>query len=34
VACYFGDVDPNQIIAANNLVSPYVLHVNQALNIP
>jgi LysM repeat protein len=34
VACYFGDVDPTQIIAANNLVSPYVLHMNQALNIP
>ncbi len=34
VACYFGDVDPTQIIAANNLTSPYVLHINQALNIP
>jgi LysM repeat protein len=34
VACYFGDVDPTQIIAANNLVSPYVLHSNQTLNIP
>ncbi len=34
VACYFGDVDPNQIIAANNLVSPYTLHINQTLNIP
>ena len=33
-ACYYGDVDPTQIIAANNLVSPYVLHINQTLNIP
>ena len=34
VACYFGNIDPTQIIAANNLVSPYTLHVNQILNIP
>jgi LysM repeat protein len=34
VACYFGDVDPTQVIAANNLVSPYILHINQTLNIP
>ena len=34
IACRFGDVDPNQIIAANNLVSPYTVHVNQVLNIP
>jgi LysM repeat protein len=34
VACNFGDVDPIQIIAANNLVSPYTLHINQTLNIP
>jgi LysM repeat protein len=34
VACYFGDVDPTQIIAANNLISPYTLHVNQTLSIP
>lgn len=34
VACYYGNVDPNQIIAANNLISPYTLHLNQALNIP
>jgi LysM repeat protein len=33
-ACYFGDVDPSQIIAANSLTSPYVLHMNQTLNIP
>jgi LysM repeat protein len=34
IACKFGDVDPNQIIAANNLVSPYTVHLNQILNIP
>jgi LysM repeat protein len=34
VACYFGNVDPNQIIAANSLVSPYILHINHTLNIP
>lgn len=34
VACYFGDVDPTQIIAANSLVAPYTLHINQTLNIP
>jgi LysM repeat protein len=34
VACYFGDVDPTQIIAANGLSSPYTLHINQVLNIP
>ncbi len=34
VACYFGNVDPTQIIAANGLISPYTLHINQTLNIP
>jgi LysM repeat protein len=34
VACYFGDVDPSQIIAANNLTSPYTIHINQSLAIP
>ncbi len=34
VACYYGDVDPVRIIAANSLVSPYTLHSNQPLNIP
>ena len=34
VACYFGDVDPSQIIAANGLTTPYTLHFNQVLNIP
>ena len=34
VACYYGDVDPTQIIAANSLVTPYLLHINQSLAIP
>jgi hypothetical protein len=34
IACYFGNVDPTQIIAANSLISPYTLHTNQTLNIP
>jgi LysM repeat protein len=34
VACYYGDVDPSQIISANNLVEPYTLTINQTLNIP
>jgi LysM repeat protein len=34
VACYYGNIDPTQIIAANSLISPYTLHFNQTLNIP
>lgn len=34
IACTYGDVDPNQIIAANNLSSPYTLTAGQTLNIP
>ncbi len=34
VACYFGDVDPTAIAAANALVPPYTLHVGQSLSIP
>jgi LysM repeat protein len=34
VACYFGDVDPTSIAAANGLVPPYTLHAGQVLNIP
>jgi LysM repeat protein len=34
VACFFGDVDPNAIAAANNLVPPYRLTPGQGLNIP
>ncbi len=34
VACIFGDVSPEAIIAVNNLVSPYTLTVGQQLSIP
>ena len=34
IACYFGDVDPNRIIAANNLQPPYALTSGQKLIIP
>lgn len=34
IACAYGDVDPNGIIAANTLVSPYTLTAGQDLNIP
>ncbi|MGD0174660.1 MAG: LysM peptidoglycan-binding domain-containing protein [Anaerolineales bacterium] len=34
IACYFGDVDPNRIIAANNLKDPYTLTSGQKLIIP
>jgi LysM repeat protein len=34
VACYYGDVTPEAIIAANNLVAPYLLAVGQQLSIP
>lgn len=34
VACYYGDVDPNAIIIANNLQSPYNLTVGDVLRIP
>lgn len=34
VACYFGDVAPETIIWANNLVDPYRLTAGQVLNIP
>lgn len=34
VACYFGDVAPETIIWANNLVDPYRLSPGQVLNIP
>jgi LysM repeat protein len=34
IACVFGDVDPNAIIYANALQSPYTLSAGQALNIP
>jgi LysM repeat protein len=34
VACYFGDVDPTQIAAANGLTPPYALTPGRVLNIP
>lgn len=34
IACYYGDVSPEAIIAANRLEQPYSLTVGQILNIP
>jgi LysM repeat protein len=34
IACLFGDVDPNQIILANNLKAPYTLTPGQTINLP
>lgn len=34
VACYYGDVAPESIIAVNGLVEPYTLTSNQVLQIP
>ena len=34
VACYYGDVDPMAIVAANSLVAPYTLTAGQSLQIP
>jgi LysM repeat protein len=34
VACYYGDVSPEQIIAANGLEAPYTLKQGQVLQIP
>jgi len=34
IACAFGDVDPNDIIAANGLLSPFTLTAGQVINIP
>ncbi|MBE0686861.1 MAG: LysM peptidoglycan-binding domain-containing protein [Anaerolineaceae bacterium] len=34
IACQFGDVDPNDIIFANNLEDPYTLTASQVINIP
>lgn len=34
IACGYGDVDPNIIIAANGLTSPYTLTSGTTLNIP
>jgi LysM repeat protein len=34
IGCYFGDVDPNRIIAANNLKDPFTLTLGQKIVIP
>jgi LysM repeat protein len=34
IACYYGDVSPEAIIAANQLESPYTLRAGQVLDIP
>jgi LysM repeat protein len=34
IACAYGDVDPNAIILANGLKSPYTLSAGQTLQIP
>lgn len=34
IACDYGDVDPNDIIAANALQAPYRLTIGQSLHIP
>lgn len=34
IACAYGDADPNAIIVANNLTSPYTLTAGQTLQIP
>ncbi len=34
IACYYGDVSPEAIIAVNNLEEPYALTAGQELNIP
>jgi LysM repeat protein len=34
IGCYFGDVDPNRIVAANNLKDPFTLTLGQKIIIP
>ena len=34
IACYYGDVDPTSIAAANSLTAPYTLTTGRVLNIP
>lgn len=34
IACYYGDIDPSTILAANGLSGAYTLHVGQNLQIP
>lgn len=33
-ACYFGDIEPTAIIAANNLTAPYTVTIGTTLQIP
>jgi len=34
IACLYGDVDPSDIVEANNLPEPYKIHTGQILKIP
>jgi len=34
ISCHFGDLDPNDLIAANSLTSPYKLTAGDSLHIP
>lgn len=34
IACYYGDIDPSAIAAANGLTPPYTLAAGRTLNIP
>ena len=34
IACKYGDADPNEIIAANGLQSPYTLTVGKQISVP
>jgi LysM repeat protein len=34
IACYYGDVSPEQIAVANGLSAPYSVSAGQVLNIP
>jgi LysM repeat protein len=34
IGCYFGDVDPNRVIAANSLKDPFTLTLGQKIVIP
>jgi LysM repeat protein len=34
IACFYGDIDPTAIAAANGLTSPYTLTTGSVLNIP
>ncbi|MGD0707839.1 MAG: LysM domain-containing protein [Anaerolineaceae bacterium] len=34
IGCYYGDVDPNTLAAANGLTSPFTLTPGQTIKIP